>query len=94
LTARQQVPTLAASKPQDTASVGSQLLNLIPRNLRATGKHAPKAFTRERKLSLPKLITFILSITVSGKSQGVDTKSGQFFKPQAGNQRRTARKVR
>ena len=56
------------------------MLDLIPRSLPATENHSTKAFTRERKLSLPRLITFILSVTVSGKNQGIDTKSGQLFK--------------
>ncbi len=57
-----------------------QILSFIPQRLDQTDKASPKAFTRQRKLPLPKLITFILSITCSGKSQGVDGKSGEFFK--------------
>ena len=37
-------------------------------------------FTRSRKLSLPKLITFLLSLVAGGKTQGVDGKSEEFFK--------------
>jgi hypothetical protein len=43
-------------------------------------KYSPKDFTRDSKLTFPKLITFILSITASGKTKGVDTKSGEFFR--------------
>jgi hypothetical protein len=37
-------------------------------------------FIRSRKLPFPTLITFILSLVSSGKNQGVDIKSGEFFK--------------
>ena len=57
-----------------------RVLALIPQRLDDPDKASPKAFTRKRKLPLPKLIIFILSITCSGKSQGVDSKSGEFFK--------------
>ena len=43
-------------------------------------KHCAVDFTRNRKLPFPKLITFILSLAASGKSKGVDIKSGEFFK--------------
>ena len=42
-------------------------------------KRLPQDFTRDRKLPFPKLVTFILSLTASGKSKGVDIKSGDFF---------------
>ena len=39
-----------------------------------------KHFTRTRKLPFQRLVTFILSLVTSGKSKGVDIKSGEFFK--------------
>jgi hypothetical protein len=55
-------------------------VNLIPRKIDDHDKRLPQDFTRIRKLPLPKLIAFILSLTASGKSKGVDIKSGDFFK--------------
>jgi hypothetical protein len=43
-------------------------------------KTSPKAFVRQAKLTLPVLFIFLLSITASGKSEGVDGKSGAFFR--------------
>ena len=43
-------------------------------------RHCEKNFTRNRKLPLDKIITFVLSIASSGKSKGVDAKSNEFFK--------------
>ncbi len=40
----------------------------------------PKTFTRQSKLTLPGLAIFLLSLAASGKSQGVDGKSGAFFR--------------
>jgi hypothetical protein len=37
-------------------------------------------FTRNRKLPFARLIVFILSITASGRSKGVDSKAGDFFR--------------
>jgi hypothetical protein len=53
---------------------------LIPRKIDPEAKQSAKDFTRKRKLPFPKLIAFILSLTSSGKSKGVDIKSGEFFK--------------
>lgn len=55
-------------------------MGLIPANLKPIHKESEKNFTRESKLPFRKLIVFILSITSSGKSKGVDSKSGEFFK--------------
>jgi hypothetical protein len=55
-------------------------LNLIPKNIDSDKKQSAVHFTRNRKLPFQKLITFILSIVASGKSSGVDIKSGLFFK--------------
>jgi hypothetical protein len=43
-------------------------------------KTSPKDFSRRRKLPLPKLFLFLLFLTAGGKSQGVDGKSGAFFR--------------
>ena len=61
-------------------SLLSRLLSLIPDNLSPKHKEKEQDFTRKRKLPFRKLIVFILSITVSGKSKGVDSKSGEFFR--------------
>jgi hypothetical protein len=57
-----------------------KFLNIIPRSIDPSKKQSPKDFTRNNKLTFPKLITFILSITASGRSKGVDVKSGDFFR--------------
>jgi hypothetical protein len=58
----------------------SRLLELIPNEIAPHYKQKKEDFSRKRKLPLSKLIIFILFITVSGKSKGVDTKSGEFFR--------------
>jgi hypothetical protein len=57
-------------------------LQLIPRRLLPSpDPTAPtKAFSRQRKLPLPTLFVFLLSLTASGKHAGVDGKSGAFFR--------------
>jgi hypothetical protein len=55
-------------------------LGLIPDEIASHYKQKREDFSRKRKLPLSKLIVFILSITVSGKSKGVDSKSGEFFR--------------
>lgn len=40
----------------------------------------PKAFARQSKLTLPGLFIFLLSLSASGKNEGVDGKSGAFFR--------------
>lgn len=56
-------------------------LQLIPhRPSSATFPLSPKTFVRQRKLTLPGLIVLLLSLTASGKSQGVDGKVGTFFR--------------
>lgn len=54
-------------------------MNLIPQKIDDSDKRLPQDFTRDRKLSFPKLFAFILSLTAGGKSKGVDIKSGDFF---------------
>jgi hypothetical protein len=58
----------------------NKLLNLIPRGIPRCHSTNPTDFTRDRKLSFPKLVTFILSITASGKSQGIQGKARDLFK--------------
>ena len=55
-------------------------IDIIPNEINPDHKQSPKDFTRNRDLPFPKLIAFTLSIAASGTKQGVDTKSGQFFK--------------
>lgn len=57
-----------------------KILSIIPKRINPSQKKKDSDFTRDCKLPFPKLITFILSIVASGKSKGVDTKSGEFFK--------------
>ena len=86
---------------ENSCHLGSTLatfLNLIPKKIDPDTKQCPKDFTRNRKLPFPKLITFILSLVASGKSKGVDIKSGDFFRaarrsglwPDAGEVHRSA----
>ena len=57
-------------------------LQLIPHRLSSTPfPLSPKAFVRQCKLTLPSLIVLLLSLTASGKHQGVDGKVGAFFRP-------------
>ena len=56
-------------------------LQLIANGLVGAIKTSPKDFSRHRKLPLPKLLLFLLFLTAGGKSQGVDGKSGAFFRP-------------
>jgi hypothetical protein len=56
-------------------------LQLIPHRLSSTPfPLSPKAFVRQCKLTLPSLIVLLLSLTASGKRQGVDGKVGAFFR--------------
>ena len=63
------------------SSLLDAFLQLIPHQLSsATFPRSPKAFVRQCKLTLPSLIVLLLSLTASGKSQGVDGKVGAFFR--------------
>ena len=62
------------------ASILTAFLDLIPKKIDPAARHSPKDFTRNRKLPFPRLITFVLSLVASGKSKGVDIKSGDFFR--------------
>lgn len=73
-----QVLTLKRSC-QPTGIIQS-FLSLIPENIAPEIKQCNSDFTRNRKLPFPELITPILSFTTSGKSKGVDIKSGEFFR--------------
>lgn len=55
-------------------------MEIIPRTIDPSQKQSSKDFTRNRKLTFPKLLVFILSLVTSGKSRGVDVKSGEFFR--------------
>ena len=57
-----------------------EFINLIPHELNPAYKQSPSHFTRTRELPFPKLVTFTLSLAASGTHQGVDSKSGQFFR--------------
>jgi hypothetical protein len=57
-----------------------RLLEIIPRTIHLSQKQSPKDFTRNRKLTFPRLLVFILSLVTSGKSRGIDLKSGEFFR--------------
>jgi len=61
----------------------SKFLDIIPRVIKPKYLQylqSQKYFTRDRKLPFPKIITFTLSMTTSGKSKGVNGKIGEFFK--------------
>jgi len=55
-------------------------LQLVSNGLARDIKTSPQAFTRHRKLPLPQIFLFLLFLTAGGKSQGVDGKSGAFFR--------------
>ncbi|MBV1920332.1 MAG: IS4 family transposase [Pseudomonadales bacterium] len=55
-------------------------MSLIPQYLCDKEKFTTKDFSRERKLPLPFLITFILSLVSGGKNQGVDGQLGSFVR--------------
>lgn len=57
-----------------------KFLKLIPQKIDPTKQESFKDFSRDSKLPFPKLITFILSIVASGRTKGVDVKSGEFFR--------------
>ncbi|MFH1147820.1 MAG: IS4 family transposase [Pseudomonadota bacterium] len=57
-----------------------KFLNIIPKSINPLQKQSPKHFTRDSKFTFSRLLTFILSITASGKGKGVDVKSGDFFR--------------
>lgn len=57
-----------------------KFLQIIPRKISPSQKQAPEDFSRDSKLTFPKLISFILSLVASGKAKGVEIKSGEFFR--------------
>jgi hypothetical protein len=57
-----------------------RFLEIIPREIDRSRKLSPSDFTRNRKLSFPKLVAFLLSLVSSGKAKGVQVKSGEFFR--------------
>lgn len=63
------------------SSLFDAFLQLIPHRLSSTTfLLSPRAFVRQCKLTLPSLVVLVLSLTASGKSQGVDGKVGAFFR--------------
>lgn len=63
------------------SSLFDAFLQLIPhRPSSTTFLLSPRAFVRQCKLTLPSLVVLVLSLTASGKSQGVDGKVGAFFR--------------
>lgn len=57
----------------------NKIISLIPKFINPDDKQSASDFTRIRKLTFPKIITFILFVSTSGKNAGVDIKSGIFF---------------
>ena len=57
-----------------------KFLKLIPNYLSDNRKSDAKDFSRNRKLPLPQLITFVLSLVTSCKHQGVDSQIGSFMR--------------
>ena len=57
-----------------------EFLGIIPRQNEPSKKLASQHFTRNRKLTFPKLVPFLLSIVASAKAKGVEVKSGEFFR--------------
>ena len=55
-------------------------MSLIPQYLSDEEKFTDRDFSRERKLPLPFLITFVLSLVSGGKNQGVDGQLGSFVR--------------
>lgn len=60
--------------------IAQRFFRLIPQEIDPSKKRLPQHFTRNRKLPFPKLIAFLLSIVSSGKTKGVEVKSGEFFR--------------
>jgi hypothetical protein len=58
----------------------SEFAHLIPSEIDACVKKSLKDFTRERKLPFAKTMVFVLSLTASGKSKGLDTKCSDFMR--------------
>lgn len=77
----QKEKTWSKTLSQKPSHAVNDFLQLIPESVDDEYKtNSNNSFTRKRQLPLPKLITFILSITCSGKTQGVDGKIGKFIK--------------
>ena len=78
------IETVAPAYYQHNNSyIVSRFQQLIPDTLsdeHKSDKVVSAAFVRERKLTLPKLVSFVLSSTATGKTQGIDGKLGQFLK--------------
>jgi hypothetical protein len=57
-----------------------QLFSLIPSTIPSQFLQHSKDFTRDRQLSFPQLVTFILSSATSDKNTGLNIKAGDFAK--------------
>lgn len=55
-------------------------MGLVPAEIKECYRQQEGHFTRKRKFPFSWVITFVLSITTSGKSKSVDSKSSEFFK--------------
>lgn len=63
------------------SSLFEAFLQLIPHRLSSTTfLLSLRAFVRQCQLTLPRRVGLVLSLTASGKSQGVDGKVGAFFR--------------
>ena len=58
----------------------NKIMELIPETIEPKLKVSPADFVRNSKLSFPKTVVVTLSVVASGKSKGVDIKSGEFFR--------------
>ena len=58
----------------------NKFMSLIPQKIDDDFKSSPTDFVRDSKLTFPKTVVFTLHAAASGKSKGIDIKSGEFFK--------------
>ena len=65
---------------QVSSGILKNILSVIPEFIPDEAKRRPQDFTRERKLSLRRLIVTILHLVAAGKPGGVDIQTGLFFK--------------
>ena len=67
--------------PCQLSSVFDAFLQLSPDRLSLRGfSLSPKSFVRQNKLTLSAVFVLLLSLTGSGKGQGVDGQAGAFFR--------------
>ena len=58
----------------------NKFMSLIPQKIDDDFKSSLTDFVRDSKLTFPKTVVFTLHAAASGKSKGIDIKSGEFFK--------------